>query len=92
MQLLLAAGADVDQFYLDEPEASFNPLLAAAYRGYLDVIRLLLEHGASLDVELDGWSPLDYAETGRGEKHKAKQPWDEVIELLRAATQSASRP
>lgn len=50
-----------------------SPLMLAALKGHLELVRLLLDRGA--DVNKPGWTPLHYAATGGGA---------ELIELLLA--------
>jgi ankyrin repeat protein len=38
-----------------------TPLLKAAFEGYVDVVKLLLVHGADPTVDEDGKTPLDLA-------------------------------
>jgi len=61
VQFLLSVGADVDtiehcdHLWLD----TTTPLLLAAYYGYLEIVKLLLEKGANVNVNWDG--PLIFA-------------------------------
>lgn len=63
--LVLASGVDVNavnEFEEDGVELRSTPLIVAAQRGYLDIVKCLCEHGA--DVELpkhDGMRALDVA-------------------------------
>lgn len=85
LKLLIEAGGDINLADTDDPEGDFNPLLRASYAGDVDMVRFLLDQGASLDVSNGGISPLDYAKTGKAEGHNPDRPWNEVIKLLRSA-------
>lgn len=55
----LDAGADVNAKL---PILGTHPLIAAAARGHLDTVRLLLERGADVNAaDLTGWTPLHAA-------------------------------
>lgn len=64
---LLAAGADVDAFYLDEHAflgpgiSGYTPLLRSAIIGDIEVVRLLLEAGADVTKSHRNKSPLYWA-------------------------------
>ena len=66
---LIDAGADINYVYCGDPTFEPNvghgaPLHSAVRRGNLHVTRLLLEHGARLDVvDSVGQTPLDIART-----------------------------
>jgi ankyrin repeat protein len=74
LRTLLSAGARPD---LTDPETGNTALMLAANRGFLDVVHLLLAHGARVDiVAKDGWTALQAAEMIGDE---------EAAALLRAA-------
>ena len=67
-------GAEVDARDRDE---QFSALFFAAREGHADVVRLLLEHGATPDfVDADGERPIDFA---RQEGHS------QIVRLLEDA-------
>jgi ankyrin repeat protein len=71
---LLAQGAAPNAI---DPETGNTALMLAANRGFLDIVRLLLAHGAEVDiVAKDGWTALQAAEMIGDE---------ETAALLRAA-------
>ncbi|MBV7328478.1 ankyrin repeat domain-containing protein [Chloroflexi bacterium TSY] len=56
--ILLAAGADVNA----EQQSNFTPLLGAAHNGQLEMVKLLLSHGADREVQKsDGQTAYDVA-------------------------------
>jgi ankyrin repeat protein len=67
VQLLLDVGADPNRYGPEGVHAHSTPLHQAAWGGRLDVVRLLVERGARLDLRdrlYDG-TPLDWAEHGQ---------------------------
>ena len=59
VRMLVRAGADVDSGNL---VGRFNPLLIAAARGYVNIVDLLLDSGATADVcDSDGFTPFYFA-------------------------------
>jgi ankyrin repeat protein len=99
LEILLAAGADINARVMDtksrtariaRPSAVTDgdgqtALFSPAARGWVDVARFMVEHGANVDVVDDlGRSPLDMALTpvnGRAVEHG-----EAVAEILRAAS------
>jgi ankyrin repeat protein len=70
VRLLLAAGETPDRFNPEGRHAHATPLHHAAGGGHLDVVRLLVERGARLDIEDRLWraTPLGWAEhSGHGD-------------------------
>ena len=58
--MLLSRGVDANQ---RAPESGNTALMLAANRGFLDIVELLLAHGARSDlVAADGWTALEAAE------------------------------
>jgi peptide-methionine (S)-S-oxide reductase len=67
LQLLLDVGADPNRYNPEGVHAHSTPLHQAAWSDRLDVVRLLVERGARLDLRdrtYDG-TPLDWAEHGQ---------------------------
>lgn len=64
VETLIGRGADVD--YRDE--AGDTPLSIALQWGEIDIAIALIEAGASLDVAVEGMTPLDYAKDYEYEK------------------------
>ncbi|MBW8771414.1 MAG: ankyrin repeat domain-containing protein [Gemmatimonadetes bacterium] len=65
-RLLLATGGDPDRYNPEGLHAHSTPLHQAVWANHLDVVRLLVEHGARLDLRdriYDG-TPLDWAVHG----------------------------
>jgi ankyrin repeat protein len=59
VEFLISEGADVNA---SQTDASWTPLLDAASTGQTEVIKLLLQHGAKVDVgDKFGYTPLYYA-------------------------------
>jgi ankyrin repeat protein len=83
--LLLDAGEDPDRRNPDGFHSHSTPLHQAALAGHLDVVRLLVERGARLDIEDTLWNstPLGWALHG-------EQP--AVAEYLRAAGRAHGEP
>ena len=56
VQILLDLGMDANQLFDFEEEkiGSFTPLMAAATAGYIDVVKLLLAHGADPNITFQG--------------------------------------
>jgi ankyrin repeat protein len=66
VRLLLATGGDPDRYNPDGLHAHSTPLHQAVWANHFDVVRLLVEHGARLDLRdrlYDG-TPLDWAVHG----------------------------
>ena len=63
VKLLLDAGEDPNRFNPDGLHANSTPLHQAAWADRLDVVRLLVDHGARLDVRdtIHGGTPLGWA-------------------------------
>ena len=77
--LLVARGAEVN-----EPETitKETPLHAAAACGYIEVVRVLLQHGANTEaVDQFGNTPLDLTE--QAEKYTNNDNFSEILRLLR---------
>lgn len=70
MEALLDAGADVRLQREDEFALLATPLQAAAFYGYLEPVRLLLDRGSEINEispswgEEGNWTALDFAEAG----------------------------
>jgi hypothetical protein len=77
VRLLLDAGEDPNRYNPKQSHAHSTPLHQAVWSGHMDVVRLLVEGGARLDIKDTIWhgTPLGWAEYG-GRK--------EIAELLRA--------
>jgi ankyrin repeat protein len=59
--------------FINSAEGTWTPLMVAAYRGYEDAVKLLLEFGANIEVKnCDGRTARDYA----------FEQWHESIEKL----------
>lgn len=67
VRLLLDAGEDPDRYNPAGNHSHTTPLHQAVWSGHLDVVRLLVERGARLDVRdtIHGATPLGWAEYGR---------------------------
>jgi ankyrin repeat protein len=80
LRLLLDAGVDPNRYNPDGMHSHATPLHQAALAGHLDVVRMLVAHGARLDIEDKVYSgkPLDWALHG-GQ--------NEAAAILRAAMQ-----
>ena len=65
-RLLLATGADPDRYNPEGHHAHSTPLHQAVWGNHFDVVRLLVEHGARLDLRdrLYEGTPLDWAVYG----------------------------
>jgi ankyrin repeat protein len=66
VKLLLEAGVDPDRYNPVGGHSHTTPLHQAAWRGYMDIVRLLVEHGARLDTRDLLWNgtPADWARYG----------------------------
>jgi ankyrin repeat protein len=66
VRLLLDAGEDADRFNPVGVHSHSTPLHQAALGGHLDVVKLLVECRAKLDIKdiLFGGTPADWAEHG----------------------------
>jgi ankyrin repeat protein len=75
--LLLDAGEDPNRYNPEGVHSHSTPMHQAAVAGHLNVVRLLVERGARMDIEDTIWNgtPLGWAEHGRQ---------TEVAEYLRA--------
>ena len=64
VRLLLDAGEDPSRYNPAGFHAHSTPLHQAAFAGHMDVVRLLVEHGARLDLKDTLWqgTPADWAE------------------------------
>lgn len=105
IEILLAAGADINARVTDtksrtariaRPTAITDgdgqtALFSAASRGWIDVTRFLVEHGAKADVKDDlGRSPLDLALARTN--GRVTEGSDTVAEILRGAAGASSAP
>jgi len=63
LQLLLAAGVDVNLPTMGGAAAGYTPLLVATLRAQVDVAIYLLDHGADPNFEGPGFTPLHWAST-----------------------------
>ena len=71
VKLLLDNGADVNR---PDPECMITPLWSACYGGYLDIVTLLIDWGASIDSrDKEGSTPLMVA---------CNYGYDSIVELL----------
>jgi hypothetical protein len=77
VRLLLDAGEDPNRNNPKQNHSHSTPLHQAVWSGHMDVVRLLVERGACLDIKDTIWhgTPLGWAEYG-GRK--------EIAEFLRA--------
>jgi ankyrin repeat protein len=66
VRLLLATGGDPDRYNPDGYHAHSTPLHQAVWANHFDVVRLLVEHGARLDLRdrVHDGTPLDWAVYG----------------------------
>lgn len=83
VRLLLATGGDPDRYNPEGHHAHSTPLHQAVWANHLDVVRLLVEHGARLDLRdrlYDG-TPLDWAVYGER---------DEIADYLRDRSGAAA--
>ncbi len=55
--MFLVKGATIDSF----DKRGRSPLLWAAYRGYIEIVKLLLGKGAGINMSVDGRTPLFWA-------------------------------
>ena len=97
VKALLAAGADVNKREREpadpvEPPGpdTMSPLIHAAYGPHVETLRVLIDAGADLTVEVDGCTALDYARVGKLESNTPDRGWDEAIECLVGAGAPAS--
>jgi ankyrin repeat protein len=83
--LLLDAGEDPNRYNPEGNHAHSTPLHQAALAGHLDTVRLLVSHGARLDICDTIWegTPLGWAEHG----HQTA-----TADYLRAASAPIERP
>ena len=65
-RILLDAGEDPNRYNPPQMHEHSTPLHQAALAGHFDVVRLLVEHGARLDIEDAAYhgTPLGWAEHG----------------------------
>eukprot|EP01051_Picozoa_sp_SAG22_P006038 SAG22_NODE_380_length_11402_cov_8.514154_15_plen_517_part_00 len=72
----VAAGVDLNK----PDEQGWNPLLNASINGHINVVQLLLDHGAATDLQVEGRTARDhaYAESGR----VWKNVYNEIVEAL----------
>ncbi len=77
VRLLLDAGEDPNRYNPKQNHSHSTPLHQAVWSGHMDIVRLLVERGARLDIKDTVWhgTPLGWAEYG-GRK--------EIAEFLRA--------
>jgi hypothetical protein len=77
VKLLLEAGVDPNRYNPVGGHSHTTPLHQAAWRGYEKIVRLLVAHGARLDIRDLLWNatPADWAEHGG---------WKEIEAYLRA--------
>ena len=54
---LIKAGANVNA----ENKWGETPLIVAARHGHIEIVKLLIEAGADLETNDDGYTPLDFA-------------------------------
>lgn len=66
VKLLLEAGVDPNRYNPVGSHSHTTPLHQAAGRGYENIVRLLIEHGARLDTKDLLWNgtPADWAKHG----------------------------
>jgi ankyrin repeat protein len=78
LRLLLDAGENPDRYNPQGMHSHATPLHQAALAGHLSVVRMLVEHGASLTIEDTVYrgTPIDWARHGDQR---------EVAEILRSA-------
>jgi ankyrin repeat protein len=60
---LLSVGANVNA--RDSKSNGLTPLHRACYKGYVQIVKELLEHGADIEATFCGWTPLHVAVMGR---------------------------
>ncbi|OUT20926.1 hypothetical protein CAS74_003922 [Pichia kudriavzevii] len=59
VKALLAYGADTE---IGEATFGWTPIFVAAANGFIDIINLLIEHGANIDIQDEsGWTPREHA-------------------------------
>jgi ankyrin repeat protein len=74
-QLLLERGADVN----GKPRALWTPLTWASYRGRLDIVRLLVDRGARLNVKIKFRTPLHALSGG---EYESQEDGARIAQLL----------
>ena len=80
MEALLAVGADVDA----APQSGRTPLIGAVIAGRTDIVRLLLQNGAAVDMKhhWDGKTALSLAAGGITTEAGKREPRVDVLQVL----------
>ena len=64
--------------------ANQTPLCSTAYYGDLEMVQVLLDYKADVNIrdDGDGWAPIHYVSSGSGPLHNIPQSWPDVTRLL----------